>query len=108
MLSVALLEQTNAKPKVATIEYAERISSDRDSTMIESRRSPSEKMINPTVGKLEALISKALGDRDIHISEIPELDLYIDQILTLVSLKNEIASDRYRDNTLTKTMINIF
>lgn len=56
--------------------------------------------------KLEAAIAPALNDRDLRLSEIPDLDLYIDQILTLVAGKNSSASERYRENVLTKTMIN--
>lgn len=55
---------------------------------------------------LEEAVSRGLNDCDLHLSEIPELDLYIDQILTLVSSKNRSASPRYRENVLTKTMIN--
>lgn len=55
---------------------------------------------------LESAISEGINDCDLHLSEIPDLDLYIDQILTLVSSKSKTASDRYRDNVLTKTMIN--
>lgn len=56
--------------------------------------------------ELSGLIAKALRDCDLHLSEIPALDLYIDQILTLVANKTESASERYRENILTKTMIN--
>ncbi len=52
------------------------------------------------------LTANAVGDADLTSSEIPSLDLYIDQILTLVSGKTAQSSERYRDNHLTKTMIN--
>lgn len=55
---------------------------------------------------LENAILQGLKDSDLHLSEIPDLDLYIDQILTLVAAKNASASARYQDNVLTKTMIN--
>ena len=55
---------------------------------------------------LKAAISEGVRDSDLHLSDIPDLDLYIDQILTLVANKNRSASDRYQDNVLTKTMIN--
>ena len=52
------------------------------------------------------LNARAVGDVDITSREIPDLDLYIDQILTLVSGKTAQSSDRYKENHLTKTMIN--
>ena len=54
----------------------------------------------------EAAIERAVSDCDLHLSEIPDLDLYIDQILTLVANKRGESSERYRENLLTKTMIN--
>lgn len=55
---------------------------------------------------MDELIRRATSDVDLSSEEIPRLDLYIDQILTLISEKNARASDRYRENHLTKTMIN--
>ena len=55
---------------------------------------------------LDNAILQGLNDSDLRLSEIPDLDLYIDQILTLVAAKNSSASVRYQDNILTKTMIN--
>ena len=55
---------------------------------------------------LEILMDSALKDADLKSEEIPRIDLYIDQILTLVSDRTSEASERYRDNLLTKTMIN--
>ncbi len=52
------------------------------------------------------LTARAVGDVDLASREIPDLDLYIDQILTLVSGKTAASSDRYKENHLTKTMIN--
>ena len=52
------------------------------------------------------IIARATGDVDLTSGEIPNLDLYIDQILTLVEGKNAQSSPRYADNHLTKTMIN--
>lgn len=60
---------------------------------------------NP-IGIPDGAVSRALNDCDLHLSEIPELDLYIDQILTLVASKTESSAERYRENVLTKTMIN--
>ena len=56
--------------------------------------------------ELTELMRAAVADADLHSFEIPSLDLYIDQILTLVSEKNETAGARYRENVLTKTMVN--
>ena len=44
----------------------------------------------------EAAVKKGVNDCDLHLSEIPDLDLYIDQILTLVANKTEAASEKYR------------
>ena len=55
---------------------------------------------------LEKAISQGVCDCDLHLSQIPDIDLYIDQILTLVAAKHADASPRYRENVLTKTMIN--
>ena len=55
---------------------------------------------------LSELIGLATNDADLTSREIPNLDLYIDQILTLVAEKNASASPKYAENHLTKTMIN--
>ncbi len=55
---------------------------------------------------LETLMEDAVKDVDLKSEEIPRIDLYIDQILTLVSERTGEASGRYRENLLTKTMIN--
>ena len=54
----------------------------------------------------EKLILQAVSDCDLHSDEIPNIDLYIDQILTLVADKNEQSEGCFKDNVLTKTMIN--
>ena len=59
-----------------------------------------------TPEELAALIGRATNDADLTSGEIPNLDLYIDQILTLVAEKNASASPKYAENHLTKTMIN--
>ena len=56
--------------------------------------------------ELEALIAKAVRDADLHPSEIPSLDLYLDQITCLVTDKRREGSDWFLDRELTKTMIN--
>ena len=63
-----------------------------------------EKRFTPEM--LEALMERAVNDADLRSEEIPRIDLYIDQILTLVSDRTSEAGDRYKDNLLTKTMIN--
>ncbi len=59
-----------------------------------------------TQKELEALIAIAVKDADLADSDIPAIDLYLDQILSLVADKNSSASPRYRERALTKTMIN--
>lgn len=56
--------------------------------------------------ELAALIARAVGDADLADTDIPAIDLYLDQILSLVADKNSVASARYRERALTKTMIN--
>ena len=51
-------------------------------------------------------IKAAVGDVDLTDSDIPSIDLYLDQILSLVSEKNARSTPRYQERTLTKTMIN--
>ena len=59
-----------------------------------------------TKNELEALARDAVRDADLHPREIPAIDLYLDQIICLVSDKLREASDRFSDRVLTKTMIN--
>ena len=59
-----------------------------------------------TQKELEALIAVAVRDADLANADIPAIDLYLDQILSLVADKNAVASPRYRERALTKTMIN--
>ena len=51
-------------------------------------------------------VREATSDVDLTLSDIPKIDLYLDQILSLVAEKNEQGSDRYKERMLTKTMIN--
>ena len=51
-------------------------------------------------------IEAAVGDADLGDADIPAIDLYLDQILSLLAEKNTASSDRYRERSLTKTMIN--
>ena len=59
-----------------------------------------------TEKELLARIEAAVGDVDLADTEIPAIDLYLDQILSLVAEKTAISSERYRERALTKTMIN--
>ena len=56
--------------------------------------------------RLEKTIGNAVSDADLSLLEIPNIALYLDQILSLVSEKNAEGSDAYKDRVLTKTMIN--
>lgn len=56
--------------------------------------------------QLELLIKEAVSDADLSLGEIPNIALYLDQILSLVSEKNEEGSSCYKEHVLTKTMIN--
>ena len=55
---------------------------------------------------LKALIEYAVGDTDLESRDIPSIDLYLDQIINLVSEKNAASTDMYRDRILTPTMVN--
>lgn len=48
----------------------------------------------------------AVNDAELRSSDIPPIDLYVDQILNLVSERLLEGSERYHDRQLTKTMIN--
>ena len=54
----------------------------------------------------EKLIASAVGDADLRPEEIPSIDLYLDQITSLLADKLAKGSERYADRVLTKTMIN--
>jgi hypothetical protein len=51
-------------------------------------------------------IKAAVADADLADTDIPAIDLYLDQILSLVADKNATSAPRYRERALTKTMIN--
>ena len=48
----------------------------------------------------------ALNDAELSSKEIPNIDLYVDQIINLISDKLKEGSPRYNERVLTKTMIN--
>lgn len=56
--------------------------------------------------ELEKTVAYAVGDADLKSSDIPSIDLYMDQIINLVSEKNSEGSEMFADRILTKTMIN--
>ena len=56
--------------------------------------------------ELEKIIEYAVKDADLTSKDIPSIDLYLDQIINLVSEKNAEGSEMFSDRTLTKTMIN--
>ena len=53
------------------------------------------------------LVAKdAVGESELLSSDVPAIDLYVDQILSLVADKQAKGSDRFLERQLTKTMIN--
>ena len=56
--------------------------------------------------ELKDLVMDATDDADIYPSDIPSIDLYLDQITCLVDEKRKEGSPRFADRALTKTMIN--
>ena len=59
-----------------------------------------------TEQEIKNLIQNAVSDVDLADNEIPSIDLYLDQILSIVSEKTALSAPRYRERALTKTMIN--
>lgn len=55
---------------------------------------------------IEILVRDAVNDADLHLSQIPSIDLYVDQIICLMTENQSHGSERFRDRVLTKTMIN--
>ena len=58
------------------------------------------------IDELYDIADRAVKEEELRAKEIPNIDLYVDQIINLVAEKNEQSSERYRDRQLTKTMIN--
>lgn len=56
--------------------------------------------------EMDLLITEAVRDADLRPEEIPQIDLYLDQITSLVADKRREGSERFADRVLTKTMIN--
>lgn len=59
-----------------------------------------------TKKQLREIALDALNESELKSSDIPNIDLYVDQILSIVSAKLAEGSPRYYDKQLTKTMIN--
>jgi hypothetical protein len=55
---------------------------------------------------LMALAQDATNDAELSSRDIPAIDLYVDQIINLISGKLEEGSERHRSRVLTKTMVN--
>jgi hypothetical protein len=56
--------------------------------------------------ELYLVAEDAANESELCGKDIPAIDLYVDQIINLVQAKLEQGSTRYRENRLTKTMIN--
>ena len=56
--------------------------------------------------ELNEIVSDALNDAELESSQIPAIDLYVDQILNLINERLQDGSKRYYDRHLTKTMVN--
>ena len=56
--------------------------------------------------ELEAIVREAVRDADLRPEEIPAIDLYLDQITSLMADKLKEGSPRFEDRVLTKTMVN--
>ena len=59
-----------------------------------------------TEKELSQHMAAAVGDVDLCDTDIPNIELYLDQILSLVADKNASSTPRYQERSLTKTMIN--
>lgn len=56
--------------------------------------------------KINSILSESTNDADLQINEIPSLDLYLDQIIKLISDKSSQGSAVFSDRVPTKTMVN--
>lgn len=57
-------------------------------------------------GELYNIAKDAVNDTELRSTDIPSIDLYVDQIINLISERIMHGSERYHDRHLTKTMIN--
>ncbi len=56
--------------------------------------------------KINSILFDAVNDADLSASEIPSIDLYLEQIIRLISDKAEQGSEIFADRVPTKTMVN--
>ena len=56
--------------------------------------------------KFSAILNDAVNDKDLGENEIPQIDLYLEQIIRLISDKNLQGSPSYYHRFPTKTMVN--
>lgn len=56
--------------------------------------------------ELYSIAREAVREEELTSGEIPNIDLYVDQIINLVADKNSRSAQRYQGKQLTKTMIN--
>lgn len=56
--------------------------------------------------EINSLLLDSVRDADITADEIPSIDLYLEQIIRLISDKNAQGSDIFSDRVPTKTMVN--
>ena len=56
--------------------------------------------------RMEDLVREAVRDANLRPEEIPAIDLYVDQITSLMGEKLKEGASRFEDRVLTKTMIN--
>ena len=56
--------------------------------------------------QMQEVIAEVLRDADLRSQDIPAIDLYLDQILSLVADNRATAAAYYQDKPLTKTMVN--
>ncbi len=59
-----------------------------------------------TQEQLNELLKDAVNEKDLHCADIPSIDLYLDQIVSIMSDKNKEGSERFSDRVLTKAMVN--
>ena len=58
-----------------------------------------------TMKDLNELFREVLNDQDLHASELPAIDLYLDQIITILEGKYSSGKRKESDKLLTNTMI---
>ena len=56
--------------------------------------------------ELKNVVKDAVNDAELASSQIPTIDLYVDQIVNLINERSKEGAERYHDRQLTKTMVN--